>query len=214
MTGLLFELGPCHVSDGGHNTTYNEYSWNTDANIIFLDQPVDVGYSYSDDGTTVNTTPVAGIDVYAFLQLFLTHFKEYASAPFHMAGESYGGTYIPNFASFIYHKNKELGMTPSSELVRINLASLIFGNGHTDPYLQFASMPTYACEGPYPVFKDSECEALKDKVPECQRLISSCYELDSTVVCAAAWTYCIDQFWPPIFRMCLCAVASSLFAPF
>ena len=55
--GLLFEkLGPCSVADGGHNATFNPYSWNTHANIIFLGQPANVGFSYSKDGSNVYTS--------------------------------------------------------------------------------------------------------------------------------------------------------------
>ena len=59
--------------------------------MIFLDQPVNVGYSYG--GASVDTSPVAGQDVYAFMELFLSRFPEYAEKPFHLAAESYGGTY-------------------------------------------------------------------------------------------------------------------------
>ncbi len=204
MTGLFVELGPCLVSNEGRNTTYNRYSWNNNANILFLDQPVGVGYSYSDDGSTVNSTPAAAIDVYAFLELFLTHFKEYASAPFHIAAESYGGTYAPQFANFIYHKNKELEQTSTTDLVRINLASLILGNGHTDPYIQFASVPSFACEGPYPIYDDPngpDCEALRSRVPVCQRLVKDCYDNGSRIACAPAGYYCASQLWAALGGM-------------
>lgn len=57
--------------------------------MIFLDQPVNVGYSYGD--TSVDTSPVVGQDVYAFMELFLNRFPKYADKPFHLAAESYGG---------------------------------------------------------------------------------------------------------------------------
>ena len=85
-TGLLFELGPCKIANET-SVTYNKHSWNSHSNILFLDQPVNVGYSYSDDGSTVK-------------------------APFHMAAESYGGMYAPNAASFFHKKNKELALAP------------------------------------------------------------------------------------------------------
>lgn len=199
MTGLFFELGPCRVANEGYNTTFNKYSWNNDANIIFLDQPINVGFSYSDDGSTVDNSPVAGIDVYAFLELFLTRFKKYASAPFHMAGESYGGTYVPNFASIIHQKNREVESAAPTGLVKINLASVILGNGLTDPLTQWGKVPAFACDGPYPIYDDPdgpECDSLRSKAVNCQRLMKSCYNYDSRLVCLPAGLYCTQLFNP------------------
>jgi cathepsin A (carboxypeptidase C) len=111
QAGLLFELGPCSIANDGKNTTFNPHSWNTHANIIFLDQPVNVGYSYSDDGSTVNNSPVAGKDVHAFLQLFLQRFPQYVKAPFHLAAESYGGT-VRQLHCFLYPKSHACAVCP------------------------------------------------------------------------------------------------------
>ncbi|OSX56159.1 hypothetical protein POSPLADRAFT_1050876 [Postia placenta MAD-698-R-SB12] len=208
-TGLLFELGPCSVSDNGANVTYNPYSWNTHANVIFLDQPVDVGFSYADDGTSVNTSPVAGKDVYAFLELFLGRFNKYASASFHIAAESYGGTYAPNIASVIHAENQLLARAQAQNkaapgLLHINLASIMLGNGLTNPYIQMASVPDWACDGPYPVFDDPsgpECEALRTKVPTCQRLLQSCYNFESRLTCVPALLYCNSQIMGPLVQL-------------
>jgi len=202
-TGLLFELGPCSIANKGKNTTYNPYSWNAHANIIFLDQPVNVGFSYADDGTTVSTSPVAGKDVYAFLELFLNRYPKYAKAPFHIAAESYGGTYAPNFASVIFKENQQLALAPRPTIKHINLASVILANGLTDPYIQMASVPDYVCDGPYPVYDDPEgpqCQALRTKVPTCQRLVKSCYNFDSRFTCVPANVYCNSQLFGPLMQ--------------
>ncbi|KAG6330315.1 hypothetical protein ID866_8775 [Astraeus odoratus] len=199
-TGLLFELGPCSVADEGKNTTFNPYSWNTHANIIFLDQPVDVGFSYVEDGSKVDTSELVGKDVYAFLELFLTRFPEYSTQLFHLAAESYGGIYGPNIASVIHRENQKIPLV-SNGLVKINLASLILGNGMTDSYTQFASVPDYLCEGPYPIYDDPEgpqCQALRSKVPTCQRLIKACHTFNSRFVCVPAALYCSSQLYAPV----------------
>lgn len=171
--------------------------------MIFLDQPVNVGYSYSDDGSEVSTTPAAANDVYAFLQLFLHAFPTYAAAPFHIAAESYGGTYAPHIASVLFAKNLQLREHGIPLLRRIRLASVILANGITDPYVQMASVPDYVCEGPYPVYDDPrgpECRALKSAVPTCQRLIGLCYDFDSPLTCAPAQSYCFKNIFDPVIR--------------
>jgi len=206
-TGLLFELGPCNIADGGNSTTFNKYSWNTHANVLFLDQPINVGYSYSKSGT-VNTSPLAAEDVWSFLELFINRFPEYSDT-LHISGESYGGTYLPNIAHVIHTKNKEIrareaqGLLPKPKVQQLNLASVLIGNGLTEPYTQFASVPEYACDGPYPVFDTNgpQCTSLRAKVPTCQRLIKSCYDYNNRLSCVPAALYCWSQLFGPFQQL-------------
>lgn len=200
-TGLLFELGPCNIANEGANTTFNPHGWNAHANMIFLDQPINVGYSYSEDGSTADSSPVAGKDVYAFMELFLNRFPEYSTQPFHVAAESYGGTYVPNIANVIYTENQQIHLSPNAGLIKINLASVMMGNGMTDNYVQMASIPDFLCEGPYPIYDDpngAQCAALRSKVPTCQRLIKSCRDFNSRLTCVPAALYCNSQLYAPI----------------
>ncbi|KAJ7314346.1 serine carboxypeptidase [Mycena albidolilacea] len=196
MTGLLFELGPCNINktEGGTVfTSHNPHAWNNNANVIFLDQPVMTGYSFSSNKTAhVKTTPEAARDVYAFLQLFFRRFEEYATQPFHIAAESYGGHFAPHIASIVHHKNKQLVHAPSADLRKINLASIMLGNALTDPLIQMPSVVEYACDSPLAVFspKSPQCRSLRIRGRICERMIGACYALDTRAVCAPATFYC------------------------
>jgi carboxypeptidase C (cathepsin A) len=121
-----------------------------------------------------------------------------------MAAESYGGTYAPNAAAIFHRRNKELALAPVPGLTKVNLASVILANGITDPYEQMASIPDWACEGPYAVYDDpqgAQCQALRTKVPTCQRLVQSCYNFDSRWTCVPAQLYCWSQLLGPLQRL-------------
>lgn len=189
LTGLFFELGPASI-DENIKIIQNPHSWNSNASVIFLDQPVNVGYSYS--GEAVSDTVAAGKDVYALLTLFFKQFPEYASQDFHIAGESYAGHYIPVFASEILaHKKRN-----------INLQSLLIGNGLTDPLTQYEYYKPMACgEGGYPaVLDESSCRSMENALPRCLSMVESCYSSESVWTCVPASIYCNNALLAPYQR--------------
>ena len=46
MVGLFQEVGPCSIDADG-NVIDNPYSWTNASNLLFIDQPVQTGFSYS-----------------------------------------------------------------------------------------------------------------------------------------------------------------------
>lgn len=46
LGGALSENGPCFVSNDSNSTYLNPWSWNNEVNLLYIDQPVQVGYSY------------------------------------------------------------------------------------------------------------------------------------------------------------------------
>jgi carboxypeptidase C (cathepsin A) len=104
---------------------------------------IEVGYSYGDKVPVPSTAPQAARDVHAFLTIWFENFSKFKGRPFHFAGESYGGRYIPVFASHIWDRNQ---VAASDNRTPINLQSIMLGNGWTDPGLCVLFIPTALME--------------------------------------------------------------------
>ncbi|KAI0871702.1 carboxypeptidase S1 [Hypoxylon argillaceum] len=48
MMGLLEENGPCFVGPDSQSTYLNPWSWNNEVNMLYIDQPTQVGFSYDE----------------------------------------------------------------------------------------------------------------------------------------------------------------------
>ncbi|ESR48077.1 hypothetical protein CICLE_v10003343mg, partial [Citrus x clementina] len=111
--GAMMELGPFRVNKDGKTLYQNEYAWNKDANIIFLESPAGVGFSYSNitSDYKVNGDIRTARDSYTFLVNWLERFPEYKTRDFFIAGESYAGHYIPQLAQAILYNNQHDNQT-------------------------------------------------------------------------------------------------------
>lgn len=194
--GLFMELGPCRVTSP-NATKYNPYSWNDKANIFFIDQPIGVGFSYADYGETVGTTDEAAKDIASFVAIFFEHFSKFKGNAFHMAGESYGGRYIPVFASAVYDQNPKLieaGMTP------INLSSVMIGNGCSDFVTITPSYYEMQCKPMTvePIVSIASCIRQKLALPRCEKwLKESCRDSYDAMNCDAAFAFCDSEISTP-----------------
>lgn len=143
--GLFLENGPYKIEDT--TTTEGElveniYSWNTNAHIMFWDQPIGTGYS-TVQGEDHETTFVKNEDelsdiFYKALQHFYNKHSEYRSCPLIIAGESYGGKYVPNIALKIDKMNK------TSKNIPINLMGISIGDGWINAEMQMKIYVDYA----------------------------------------------------------------------
>ena len=181
FTGLFFELGPSSIGPE-LKPVHNPYSWNNNATVIFLEQPLGVGFSYGDE--KVASTNAAGKDVYIFLELFYQEFPHLRSNDFHIAGESYAGHYIPEIAHQIavVHEHDKT----------FNLTSIMIGNGITDSLVQYDYYEPMACgRGGYrAVISEKDCANMRSDMPVCANLNRACYSSSSTFACIAAGAYC------------------------
>ncbi|KAF3792853.1 hypothetical protein EJ110_NYTH10847 [Nymphaea thermarum] len=67
--GAMEELGPFRVASDGRTLYRNKYAWNNVANVLFLESPVGVGFSYSNNTIDYIVTgdKQTALDNYAFL---------------------------------------------------------------------------------------------------------------------------------------------------
>lgn len=124
--GFLSELGPFYPDKDGKHLRRNQYAWNTVADVVFLESPAFVGFSYSADpeDATVGDERTAK-DTYAFLSIFVQEFPEYRNADIYIAGESYGGHYVPQAAHEILKQNE-------GQNAKLNLVGFLVGNAWSD----------------------------------------------------------------------------------
>ncbi|KAG8881178.1 hypothetical protein FRB97_009809 [Tulasnella sp. 331] len=148
------------------------YWWNNNASIFFLDQPAGAGCSCAEYGITTSTTEEAAQEVYAFIFLFLEHFKAFKGREFHLTGESHGGRYLPVFASEIVDNNPkdiQAGYEP------VSLKSLLIGNGWTDIVTQMESYYDFQCTTTsYPAVQSIvACVRMKTILPRCNAMLQA-----------------------------------------
>ncbi|KLO15766.1 alpha/beta-hydrolase [Schizopora paradoxa] len=195
--GLLMTMGPCNIDMANvstNGTTWNPHSWNNEANIFFLDQPVGVGFSYADYGETIETTEDAAKNVAAFINIFFDTFSQFKNRPLHLAGESYGGHYLPVFASEIVDQNIAAKMEGRDT---INLKSIIIGNGETDISTEYPGRFEVQCGKSafdIPPRGISECVVMRQALPRCQAAIKKyCTDLFDAMNCRASIQFCDDN---------------------
>ncbi|KAM0205557.1 hypothetical protein ACHAQI_009117 [Fusarium lateritium] len=146
MIGLFQENGPCTFNNGGSKPTLNPYSWNSFANMLYVDQPIGTGFSYGSDDAV--STLAAAPRVWNLLQAFYAQFPEYENRDFGLFTESYGGHYGPEFAFFFEEQNAAIDAgTITGE--KINLVALGINNGWIDPANQYKDYIDYAVNNTY-----------------------------------------------------------------
>ncbi|XP_021887346.1 serine carboxypeptidase II-2 [Carica papaya] len=128
--GEAEEIGPFHILPDGKTLYLNPYSWNRVANILFLDSPVGVGFSYSNTSSDLmnNGDRRTAKDSLRFLLNWFERFPQYKGRDFYIAGESYAGHYVPQISQAIVWHNRASHGKP------INLKGYMVGNALTDDY--------------------------------------------------------------------------------
>jgi len=140
LIGFMTEQGPFRPDETG-NLQENVFAWNKIANMVFLEQPVGVGFSYSNnnDDYKIGDEQAAKDNLETILQFF-EKFPHFNHSKLFITSESYGGHYMPTWAEEIIKYND----AQEYSAMRINFQGFAVGNPYTDYYSGVgAEMETY-----------------------------------------------------------------------
>uniref|UniRef100_K3X2E9 Carboxypeptidase n=1 Tax=Globisporangium ultimum (strain ATCC 200006 / CBS 805.95 / DAOM BR144) TaxID=431595 RepID=K3X2E9_GLOUD len=161
LYALFMENGPCKIQPD-LSTTINPYVWTSQANVIWLDQPSGVGFSYftAPEDKDVNGANV-GENMYWFLQGFIEKHPEFENRAFFIVGESYGGHFVPSAAHYVWQQSM-LGDAQAGTK-KINLQGIGIGNGWVDPDTQYMYAEAMATDNAYNVTFLTEAQIVQMK---------------------------------------------------
>ncbi|KAF8087527.1 hypothetical protein N665_0581s0015 [Sinapis alba] len=192
--------GPVTVKFEVYNGTLpslisSTYSWTKISSIIYLDQPVGTGFSYS--RTQLASKPSDSVEVkriHEFLQKWLNKHQEFLSNPFYAGGDSYSGMVLPALVQEISKGNYLCCKPP------INLQGYVLGNPVTNIEFDYNHRIPFAhgmalisdelyesmkriCNGEYETVDPSNTECLKlvEEYHKCTDRIN--YSLVTTQLC-------------------------------
>lgn len=105
--GAFSENGP--FQPRGNVLVRNDYSWNKEANILYLETPAGVGFSYSNTTSFYNgvNDKITAHDNLVFLLRWLNKFPAYKTRDLYLTGESYAGHYVPQLAVLMLQFNQK-----------------------------------------------------------------------------------------------------------
>ncbi|XP_071942895.1 probable serine carboxypeptidase CPVL [Antedon mediterranea] len=128
MFGLFSENGPFYVTDD-MKLKPREWSWTKKYSMIYIDNPVATGFSFTNGGFAQNETAV-GWNLHSALTQFFQLFPMYQNNELYLTGESYAGKYIPALGFRIHQENPKA-------FTKINLKGMAIGDGLCDPESMF-----------------------------------------------------------------------------
>ena len=185
-TGVMFEHGPVTVplhpaawccEDANEPLVQNPYSWTKATTMLYVEQPIGVGFSEATNGTP---PPASEDEVAADFEAFLQNFYQVFGAnndntsdavvdltahKLYLVGESYAGIYIPSIARGIHLRNS----FQQDDRFKINLAGIAIGNGKIDALTQDPAVIDFSywhglIDGPTREFLHAKWDSCVEKV--------------------------------------------------
>ncbi|WFD23862.1 carboxypeptidase D [Malassezia equina] len=153
-----------------------------------------------------NSTVDAAPTMWKILQGFFGAFPQYADTTLHIRTESYGGHYAPVYGSYILEQDKK----DINDAIKLNLTSVVIGNGWIDPKIQYASYYNISAfpGNTYNVkpYNQSTISSLYQNVygkGKCMDHMDKCISLKTDKACRKAENFCathVEELWDDIDR--------------
>ncbi|XP_075526981.1 lysosomal protective protein-like [Dermacentor variabilis] len=110
MVSMFKEHGPFRVADGGKSLVANAYSWNKLANVLYLEAPASVGFSYDLAGNYTSNDDSTVDDIQGALADFFDKFGSLKANDFYLSGKGSAATYVAMLASRLLKDPKGLNL--------------------------------------------------------------------------------------------------------
>uniref|UniRef100_A0A0D3CWX6 Uncharacterized protein n=1 Tax=Brassica oleracea var. oleracea TaxID=109376 RepID=A0A0D3CWX6_BRAOL len=158
ISGLLFENGPFTMKLEEYNGTLpslvsTTYSWTKTSSIIYLDQPVETGFSFSTQLVDTPSDSGEARRFHEFLQKWLGKHEEFIPNPLYVGGHSYTGKIVPALVQEISKGNYQ------RHKLTINLQGYLLSNPVTEFEMDCNSRIPFAHE--MALISDELYESLK-----------------------------------------------------
>ncbi|KAL1525238.1 hypothetical protein AB1Y20_020105 [Prymnesium parvum] len=125
LDGFIYEHGPFRTNPMDPTKLVRfEHTWASVANMLYLEAPAGVGFSYSTNPADYQTNDdQTAQDSADALNAFFGLFPRFVERAFFLTGESYAGVYVPTLAEAI------LSLTEKGEWKGPKLHGIAVGNG-------------------------------------------------------------------------------------
>ncbi|KAL1915359.1 uncharacterized protein VTP21DRAFT_6817 [Calcarisporiella thermophila] len=142
VENIFLENGPIRINQTSSESSIykNDASWNTYASVLYVDQPLGTGYSYTASNGLDRSLDQVAEHFMAFFDKFLDTFDSYKQADIYLVGRGFSGVFIPHFAQEMLKRNN------AAKSQKYNLQGLMIGNGWFDPKVQYRALYDYSME--------------------------------------------------------------------
>jgi len=172
LFGDFVELGPLDVNLNARNTT-----WLQTANLLFVDNPIGTGFSYTINPAGFSTTDQQIADnLLLFLQSFLVKYPIFSELPFWIFCESYGGKMTSVFGVTLANAIKQ-------SQIKMNFAGVALGDSWIDP---IGCMYSY---GPFLLATSQVNEAQADNITAYAQLAEAALNKGNGLQATNYWDY-------------------------